>query len=318
MKGVFLDLRTVTDGDLDLQPIVSSLPAWDLRDSTDATQLAEALHDADIAVCNKVVLSGDLLQAAGRLGLICVAATGTNNIDLQAAASRGITVCNVRGYATASVVEHIFMSILVLSRRLHAHQAAIQRGEWQASERFSMLDYPFSELAGKQLGIIGYGELGRAVARLAAVFGMQVVIADRPGGPPQAGRCPLGTLLENSDIVTLHCPLTDTTRNLLGHAELARMRPGAILINTARGGIVDEAALAGALRNGTLAGAAVDVLTEEPPVHGNPLLGADIPNLILTPHVAWAGRQSRQQLVNELALNIRAYLAGTPRNVVGI
>jgi glycerate dehydrogenase len=315
-KGVFLDLRTVTDGDLDLRSLTSSLPAWDFRPATAAGDLAAALQDAQIVISNKVMLDSNTLQDAPWIRLLCVAATGTNNIDLAAAATLGITVCNVRGYATASVTEHVFMSILALSRRLHEHQAAIAHGDWPLAGRFSMLDYPFSELAGRTLGIIGYGELGRAVAATAAAFGLRILVAQRPGSPARPDRYPLNELLEQSDIISLHCPLVAATRNLIGSAELASMKPTALLINTARGGIVDEQALATALRKGQIAGAAVDVLAEEPPVHGNPLLADDIPNLIVTPHIAWAGCQSRQRLLDELATNIHAFLAGTPRNVV--
>jgi glycerate dehydrogenase len=251
-----------------------------------------------------------------RLRLVCVAATGTNNIDLRAAAERGITVCNVRGYATASVVEHVFMAILALCHRLHEHYDAVQRGDWNRSPAFSLLDYPFLELTGKTLGIVGYGELGRGVAKVANAFGMNTLLAQRPGGPAQPERYPLERLLADSDVISLHCPLTDATRNLIGAAELRKMRRSALLINTARGGIVDEQALAMALRNGDIAGAAVDVLSEEPPRSDNPLLKPGIPNLIVTPHTAWAGIRSRETLVSELAANIRAFLDGTPRNVV--
>jgi len=315
-KGVFLDLHTVTDGDLDLGALTASMPDWDMRPATATDELGFALQEATIAVSNKVALDRRALRHAPRLKLVCVAATGTNNIDLGAAAAQGITVCNARGYATASVVEHVFMTILALSHRLHVHQQAIAQGGWQAADRFALLDYPFSELAGKTLGIVGYGELGRAVATAGGAFGLNIVIAQRPGGPPQAGRCPFGELLERCDIISLHCPLTAATRNLIGANELERMRTGALLVNTARGGIVDEQALATALRNGQIAGAAVDVLTEEPPAHGNPLLTDDIPNLIVTPHIAWAGLQSRQHLINEIVANIQAFLAGVPRNVV--
>jgi glycerate dehydrogenase len=208
------------------------------------------------------------------------------------------------------------MAILALCHRLHEHQDAVRRGDWGRSPTFSLLDYPFRELTGKTLGIIGYGELGRGVANVAGAFGMKTLLAQRPGGSAQTGRHPLEQLLADSDVISLHCPLTDATRNLIGAAELRKMRSSALLINTARGGIVDEKALAMALLNGDIAGAAVDVLSEEPPFSTNPLLKPGIPNLIITPHTAWAGVRSRQSLVSELAANIRAYLDGAPRNVV--
>jgi glycerate dehydrogenase len=316
MHGVFLDDQSVSCGDLDLAALRATLAEWRFLGTTQAQQTAAAISDADVVISNKVLLDEQALSAASRLKLICIAATGTNNVDLAAAGRLGITVCNVQAYATRSVVEHVFMVMLALGHRLRNHTLAVQQGSWQAADCFSLLDYPFYELDGKTLGIVGYGELGKAVARAAAAFGLRVLISQRPGGPAQAGRCAFDQLLETSDIISLHCPLTDATRNLIGSPELKRMRNSALLINTARGGIVNEAALAEALHAGEIAGAAVDVLTEEPPRHGNPLLDPGIPNLVVTPHIAWAGINARQTLVNELAANIRAFLSGTPRNVV--
>jgi glycerate dehydrogenase len=222
----------------------------------------------------------------------------------------------VVGYGTPSVVQQVFALILALTTRLQDHQAAVARGEWQRSDQFCLLDYPFRELAGRRLGIVGYGELGRAVGRVGEAFGMQLLIAQRPGGDARPGRIPLVDLLPQVDVLSLHCPLTEQTRNLIGAAELSAMKPDALLINAARGGIVDEVALAAALRAGTIGGAGVDVLSREPPVEGNPLLAADLPNLIVTPHVAWASRESRQRMVDELALNIEAFLQGRERNRV--
>jgi len=316
MRGVFLDDRTITAGDLNLEVMRSTLPDWHFAGMTPANQIENYIRDADIVITNKVVLDRASLMSTRRLRLICVAATGTNNIDLRAATDCGVTVCNVRGYATASVVEHVFMAMLALCHRLYEHNAAVQRGDWGRSPAFSLLDYPFLELTGKTLGIVGYGELGRGVANVAGAFGMNTLLAQRPGGPAQPGRYRLDQLLADSDVISLHCPLTDATRNLIGAAELKRMRSNALLINTARGGIVDERALATALVNGDIAGAAVDVLSEEPPCPDNPLLKPGIPNLIVTPHSAWAGARSRQTLVSELTANIQAFLDGAPRNVV--
>jgi glycerate dehydrogenase len=246
-----------------------------------------------------------------------VAATGTNNIDLEAAAERGITVCNCQSYGTPSVVQHVFALILTLATRLCDYRQAVAEGRWQLADQFCLLDYPIQELAGKTLGIIGYGELGRSVARIAEAFGMRILIAQRPGtSEPVEDRIPLATLLPQLDILTLHCPLTSETRGLIGAWELALMRRNALLINTARGGIVDELALAEALKRGALGGAGVDVLTEEPPVQGNPLLAGDIPNLIVTPHCAWGSREARQRLVAQLAENIQGFLTGKPKRVV--
>ncbi len=316
MRGVFLDDHSVSRGDLDLGALRGTLPEWTFHGTTVASEAAAAIRDADIVISNKVLLDSQALSAASRLKLVCIAATGTNNVDLAAADRLGITVCNVQAYATTSVVEHVFMVMLALSHRLQSYTRAVHQGAWQTASNFSLLDYPVNELNGKTLGIIGYGELGKAVARTAEAFGLRILISQRPGGPDKPGRCTLEKLLQTADIISLHCPLTDATRNLIGRAELEKMRNSALLINTARGGIVNEADLAGALRAGDIAGAALDVLTEEPPRHGNPLLDPAIPNLIVTPHVAWAGVNARQTLVNELTANIQAFLAGTPRNVV--
>ena len=269
-----------------------------------------------MVVTNKVVLDRDTLAGAEDLRLVCIAATGTNNVDLAAARELGIAVTNVARYATPAVVQHVFALILALTTRLPDYQRAVAAGAWQRHDAFCLLDHPIRELAGRTLGIVGFGELGQAVARVADAFGMSVLIAQRPGGPPQAGRLPLDALLPRVDVLSLHCPLTDATRGLIGARELGLMRRDALLINTARGGLVDEAALAAALRGGDLGGAGVDVLTREPPAEGNPLLAADIPHLIVTPHTAWASREARQRLLDEVAANIAAFLAGQTRNRV--
>lgn len=314
LKGVFLDLATVDHGDLDLSSLKEALPQWHFHNATNPKQIAEHIQKATVVVSNKVALDRQIIHQADDLKLICIAATGTNNVDLDAARERGVVVTNVTGYATPSVVQHVFGLILALTTRLAEHQHAISDGAWQRSEQFCLLDFPFRELSGKTLGIIGYGELGQAVARVAEAFGMQILLAQRPGGAPLPGRLPLDTLLTQADILSLHCPLTEQTHNLIGSRELALMKPDALLINTARGGIVDEEALADALGNGRLGGAGVDVLTREPPTEGNPLLAGDIPNLIVTPHIAWASRESRQRLINELTSNIHGFFHGEQRN----
>jgi len=314
LKGVFLDLATVDRGDLDLFALKQTLPDWQFHNTTDPKETAARIQDAAVVVSNKVILNRPTIEQASNLKLICVAATGTNNVDLEAAKEGGIAVTNVAGYGTASVVQHVFSLMLALTTRLDEHHSAVAAGEWQRSDQFCLLDFPFRELAGKTLGIIGYGELGRAVAQVAEAFGMQILLAQRPGGEPEPGRLPLHDLLPQVDVLSLHCPLAENTRNLISAQELSLMKPDALLINTARGGIVDEMALANALRSGRLGGAGVDVLSQEPPVEGNPLLTGDIPNLIVTPHIAWASRESRQRLVNELVANIQAFVAGQQRN----
>ncbi len=315
-KAVFLDTATLDMGDLDLSTITTTPFDWRLHPTTAAEQTLERVRDATLVVSNKVVLDRPLLEQLPELKLICVSATGTNNVDLQAAAERGIAVTNVTGYGTATVAQHTLCLILALTTRLLEYQAAVRRGDWQRSDMFCLMEYPIREIAGKTLGIVGYGTLGKGVARIAEAFDMQILLAQRPGGKPQAGRLPLNELLPQVDILTLHCPLTPETKNLIGATELALMRPKALLINTARGGIVDERALANALRKGALGGAGVDVLTREPPTDDQPLLEADIPNLIVTPHTAWASREARQRLLDGVAENIRDYLAGGSANRV--
>jgi len=317
MLGVFLDSASLDLGDIDFSDLNSSLAEIRHYSTTTSEQIVERIADAELVISNKVVLNAAALAAAPRLRLVCVAATGTNNVDLKTATGLGITVCNCQGYSTPSVVQHTFALMLALTLRLCDYHQAVAENRWQTAKQFCLLDFPIRELAGKTLGIVGYGELGRSVARIAEAFGMRVLIAQRPDTlEPEEGRIPLPALLPQVDILTLHCPLTPETRGLIGAWELALMRRDAVLINTARGGIVDEIALAEALRHNALGGAGVDVLTEEPPVHGNPLLAGDVPNLIVTPHCAWGSRESRQRLVGQLVENIRGFLAGRPLRVV--
>ncbi|MCU0836065.1 MAG: 2-hydroxyacid dehydrogenase [Chromatiaceae bacterium] len=313
-RAVLLDLASIDRGDIALDRLRLACPHWTFHRATAPGETTGRIAGAEVVVTNKVVLDRGLLASASDLRLVCVAATGTNNVDLGAARELGIAVTNVTGYATASVVQHVFAVMLAHMTRLLDYRQAVAAGAWARSEQFCLLDYPIRELAGRTLGIVGYGTLGRGVAEVASAFGMRVLIAGRPGGPPQPGRTPLLGLLAESDVVSLHIPLAENTRNLIGAAELARMRPDALLINTARGGIVDERALAHALRAGLIGGAAVDVLSVEPPREGNPLLAPDIPNLILTPHIAWASREARQRLIDEVAENITAFLEGRARN----
>jgi len=315
-RAVFLDHETVDLGDLDLSALMAAPYEWHLYPKGDVDKTGERIRGAEVVITNKVLLGRQILSQASALTLICIIATGTNNVDLEAAAELGITVTNVTGYGTASVVQHVFALILALTTRLNDYQGAVARGDWQRSDMFCLLDYPIRELSGKTMGIVGYGELGRAGGRIAEAFGMKLLIAQRPDGGPQAGRVPLREMLPRVDILSLHCPLTDATRNMIGREELALMRPDALLINTARGGIVDEQALAEALRQGRLGGAGVDVLSGEPPTDDNPLLQNDIPRLILTPHIAWASREARQRLVDNVVENVAAWQRGEERNRV--
>ncbi|MES9972119.1 MAG: 2-hydroxyacid dehydrogenase [Candidatus Thiodiazotropha sp.] len=313
-QGVFLDVGSVDAGDISWSLLKATAQEWGWYQVTSPQQTPERIADAELVISNKVVLDRPCLAACQNLKLICIAATGSNNVDLDAAAELGIAVTNVTGYATPSVVQHVFSLILSLITRQQSYQNAIANGEWQKASHFCFLDYPIWELSGKRIGILGYGELGRGVARIAEAFGMQVLVAQRPGSDAEPGRVPLDELLSMADVLTIHTPLVENTRNLIGARELALMQPHALVINTARGGIVDESALAAALSRGELGGAGMDVLTTEPPINGNPLLNTEIPNLIVTPHIAWASREARQRLIDGVTANIQAYLAGEPRN----
>ena len=315
-RAVFLDHASLDLGDLDLAPLRQVFGELILHDASTREQVVERLQGAQVAISNKVRLDADTLAACSELKLILVSATGTNNIDLAAARERGITVANCQGYGTASVAQHALMLLLALATRLPDYQAAVRAGAWQRASQFCLLDFPIIELQGKTLGILGHGELGGAFARLAEALGMRVLYGALPGRPARADRLPLEELLPQVDALSLHCPLTEQTRHLIGAAELALLKPHALLLNTARGGLVDEQALAEALRAGHLGGAAFDVLSEEPPRHGNPLLADDIPRLIITPHNAWGSREARQRIVGQLSENARAFFAGAPIRVV--
>jgi glycerate dehydrogenase len=315
MRIVFLDRDTFAPG-IEFAAARLGACSWQDYGQSAAGQVVERLRDAEVAITNKVRLPGEVLAQLPRLRLIAAAATGVDNIDTAAAQAREIGVCNVRGYAERSVPEHVFALLFALRRNLPGYQRAARDGRWARSPFFCVHDYPIEDLAGSTLGIIGGGTLGQAVARLAAAFGMRVLLGEQRGAAARAGRVSFEQLLRESDAVTLHVPLTASTRHLIGAAELALMKPGAVLINTARGGVVDEAALLAALRAGQLAGAALDVLGVEPPPADHPLLAADLPNLIVTPHVAWASRQAQQRLADEVIENIAAFRRGESRNRV--
>ncbi|KUJ82583.1 glycerate dehydrogenase [Microbulbifer flavimaris] len=309
MRGVFLDTLTMKLEQLDCSGLEGCLEQWDFFETTKPEQVAERIAGADVVITNKVVLDRELIMGAGNLKLICVCATGTNNIDLEAADERGIPVRNVHGYAGASVPQHALALILALATRLHQYNSDVKAGRWSESPVFCMLDYPVMELAGKNLGIIGYGDLGRRTAELGKALGMKVLVAESFSGEKKSGRIPLDQLLREADVISLHCPLTTATDQLVNHEFLAAMKRGALLINTARGGLVDEAALADALHSGQLGGAALDVLSVEPPPENHPLLDPDIPNLLLTPHSAWISKESRQRLLNGVVDNIQQWQA---------
>lgn len=315
-SAAFLDLDSVDRDDLDLSRLRLAVDSWQWHGLVSDAELQQVLATVDMVVSNKVRLTDELLSSAENLKLVCIAATGTNNIDLEAAARNNIAVCNVDGYATPSVVQHVFTLLLVLTTRFNEYSAAVRDGAWSRSQFFCLLDYPVRELAGKTIGIIGYGHLGKAVAGIAEAFGMQVLLARRNAEDHRPGRIALHDLLPQVDVLSLHCPLTESNRGMIGADELALMKKDAVLINTARGGLVDEEALLDVLENRLIGGAGLDVLEKEPPPAGYPVLQAELPNLVVTPHIAWASRESRQRLLDEIALNIEAFKSGKTRNAV--
>jgi glycerate dehydrogenase len=317
VKAVFLDYATVSSGDLDTAGIRRVVPELELHDVTPEAEVAARIHDAGFVFTNKLRITREHLHGARELKLILLAATGTNNVDLDAARELGIGVCNIRDYCTTSVVQHVLGVTLLLTHHLREYSQLATGGAWAKSPQFTMLDHPIRELTGRHLGVVGYGTLGKAVARAAeAALGMKVLIANRPGGERQPGRLDLHDVLPQADVLTLHCPLTRDTQNMIGARELGLMKQDAILINTARGALVDVTALADALRSRRIAGAAIDVLPQEPPREGSPLFAPGIPNLIVTPHTAWAAREARQRALDEMTLNAEDFLRGGRRGRV--
>jgi glycerate dehydrogenase len=313
MKAVFLDWATMGHG-LDITRMRSLLPELEVHDVTRPSDVAARIRDATYVLTNKIRLTDELLADCPRLRFIGLTATGTDNIDLAAAQRHGIAVCNIRAYCSQSVAEHVFACLLNLAHNLTAYTADVRAGKWQASADFCLLSHPIRQLSAMTLGIVGYGELGRTVARIAAAFNMTVLISARPGQPGNDERVAFDDLLEQCDVISLHCPLVDETRGLFGAEQFARMKRSAILINTARGGLIDSKALADALRNGEIGAAAIDVLPQEPPVDGDPLLDYEGDNLLVTPHIAWGTDRARQAAVDELTENIAAFQFGRKRN----
>jgi glycerate dehydrogenase len=317
-RVVLLDAATYGDASLE------SFTQWPcaIHPFSPPETVASRLERNQIAVVNKVILDGSLLRSpsAKDLKLIAVAATGTDNVNLDAARSVDIGVCNVPGYATQAVAQFTMALVLELATRSGSYIELVRRGAWERSQVFTLFDYPSTELAGRTLGIVGYGSIGKLVAKMAEPFGLNVLLCARPGtpGPPPQGRVSFEELLGKSDFITLHCPLTDATKNLIDTRAIALIKPGAFLINTARGGLIDTPALLKALKDGSLAGAALDVLTREPPPPDHPLIEAakKLPNLLITPHCAWATREARQRLLTEVAENIVAFTRGARRNRV--
>lgn len=312
MKIVVLDGYTENPGDLSWGPL-QELGELTVYDRTPPEAVLERIGDAEAIYTNKTVLSRELIQAMPTVRFIGVLATGYNVVDVQAARERGIVVCNIPTYGTDAVAQYVFALLLELCHRVAHHAQAVQEGRWTACPDFCFWDYPLIELSGKTMGIVGYGRIGQRTAQIARAFGMQVLAYD---AFVQAEECvPLDELLERSDVVSLHCPLFPETKHIIRGETIARMKDGAILINTSRGPLVDEAALREALTSGKLYGAAVDVVSTEPVQPDNPLLGLE--NCLITPHIAWAPRESRQRLMDIAVENLRCFLRGAPQNVVG-
>jgi len=316
VRAVFLDFGTVSNGDLDRGPLERALPGIVIHERTPQADVPGRIAGFEAVLANKSAIDGATIRANPSLRLVALTATGVDNVDLAMARESGVAVCNLRDYCTASVAQHVFALLLALTHRLSDYHALVAGGRWQVAGQFSVFPYPIRELQNRVLGIVGHGTLGKAVAALARAFGMRVEIANRPGTATTEGRRALDDLLPELDVLSLHCPLTGATRGLISRDRLARMKPDAVLINSARGALVDAQALADALKDGKLGGAGIDVLEREPPAPGHPLLDPSIPNLIVTPHVAWAAREARQRCLDELALNVLSFLSGGRRNRV--
>jgi len=316
MHVVFLDRATLApQTQLRPLPFEHTLETFD---HTAPNEVASRIRNAHIVITNKVRLTAKAVDGAARLRMVAIAATGTDNVDLRACEARGVVVSNVRDYAGHSVPEHTFALIFALRRSLLAYRDAVRAGRWLESRQFCFFDFPIHDLAGSTLGIIGDGALGRAVAQMGRALGLRILFAARKTrSDAQAGYVPLDTLLEHSDIITLHCPLTAETRHLIDGTAFARMKRRPLLINTARGGLVDEAALVEALRSSVISGAGFDVTTQEPLPADHPFQAIlSHPAFILTPHVAWASNEAMQALADQLVENIAAFYEGRPRNVV--
>jgi len=312
MRGVILDCDSLGPDDLDFSALYDLPVSWTVYGNCPASEVVERIGDAEIVMTNKTVVDAATLSQAPNLKLITLPATGTNVVDLVAASEQGVVVCNAVNYGTASVVQHVWALILALTTNLQSYSRGVMDGSWGESEMFCLLQYPVRELEGKTLGIVGAGDLGRGVAKIAQAFGMQVIFAALPerNHLDDLPRLALHELLPRVDILSLHCPLTPQTKGLISSAELALMKTSALLINTARGPLIDEPALKQALVKSEIAGAGLDVLSAEPPVGGNLLIDNAVPNLIITPHSAWIAEESRQRLMGQMVENISAFLEG--------
>lgn len=308
---------------LDRKSLIADLRApafahdWTDHDQTRPEEVLARIKDASIVISNKVKLPGDILAQAPNVKMIAVCATGTDNVDLAYCKAKGIVVSNIRGYAVHTLPEHVFMLLLALRRNLIGWREDVRDGLWQKSDQFCLFTRPINDLYGSTLGLVGHGTLGNGVRKIAEAFGMKVLVAEHKNASTvRDGYAAFDTVLKEADVISLHIPLTPETRHLISTREFGLMKSSALLINTARGNLVDEIALIQALKSGRIAGAGFDVLAVEPPREGNPLLDLDLPNFILTPHVAWSSRNAMQIMANQLVDNIEAFVAGTPSNLV--
>ncbi|MDC1319221.1 D-2-hydroxyacid dehydrogenase [Litorivicinus sp.] len=318
MRAVFLDYQSMKPAELDFEQLASATSEFVTYDATSPDLIAEYIAGFEVVILNKVRFLREHFEQAKDLKLILVAATGTDNVDKSAAVDHDVAVCNVTAYGTSSVSQHTMMLMLMVATQAERYRNEVKAGIWQASPMFCLMDYPILDLSGRTLGLIGYGELGKAVGKLAEAFGMRVLVMSRDGVKYTNGpqRVSFDLLLEQSDFISLHGLLNAETEKMMNEKAFARMKPGSFLINTARGGLVDEDALCDALESGHLGGAGLDVLTVEPPSLESRLLACAHPNLVITPHSAWASRESRQHIVDILHGNLEAFFEGAPINRV--
>ena len=311
MKAVVLDVQTL-GLDVDFSEIKRHVASLDCYDQTTPDEIVSRSMDADIIVVNKAKIIREHIAALPKLKLICVTATGMDNIDCEAAKEKGVVVKNVSGYSTASVAQHVMALLFSLANNLKRYERWVAKGNWQSSGKANLLDYPILELAGRTLCLIGYGTIAKQVAAIANAVGMQIIIAERPGlSDIRDGRVAFLEAIKMADVISIHCPLTDSTRGMIDAAVISQMKDEVILINTARGAIIDEKALADAMNAGKFFGVGLDVLTEEPPSKNHPLLSVSHSNYILTPHNAWGTDRSRKRLLAAVAKNIQDFVAAS-------
>ncbi len=315
MHGVILDSKTIGK-DVDIGPITNLLDSWDVFDLTDSSETNQRIHDADVVLTNKVKIDKSNLGAAKKLKFVSVLATGTDHIDLEEAFKSGVQISNVRGWCTPSVTQHTVALLLSLTNKVSQYSADVYSGKWQSSDTFALLNYHTEELSGKTLGIFGFGELGKAFSSVMRSFGAKILLGEKKNRRPREGRTSFEATLEKSDFISLHCPLTRENTHMIDEAALKRMKGSAFLVNTARGGLINSRHLLDALSSGEIAGAALDVLEEEPPSESELLSASKIPNLIISPHVAWSAVESRKRLVEQTQENIKSFLRGQPVRLV--